>query len=60
MNKFLLFALLLTIVLNGCHGCSSIKEHFTKEQKPIEQDEGQSQQEPEHKVEPIPVNPQHS
>lgn len=60
MVKFI--TLVLILIVSSCHGCSFIKEHFgiTQTTKPTEQNEQQYQDQQERKVEPIPVNPQHS
>ena len=61
MKKFILTILIFTVLLCGCHGCSYIQETFFKKQTEQNTDkQGQQQEEPKRKAEPIPVNPQHS
>ena len=62
MNKFLLIFLISILIVSSCYGCSFIKERFAKKQvnQTVEQGQQQPQEEPHKKVEPIPVNPQHS
>ena len=60
MIRFILAILLLVFIVTGCHGCSFIKEHFGATQSGKQQTEQQYPQEEQRKVEPIPINPQHS
>ena len=60
--QFILILFILIFIAAGCHGCSFIKEKFGMAQKDNsnQQSEQQPQEQQERKVEPIPINPQHS
>ena len=60
MNKYFLLFIILIVSLNSCYGCAAIKEHFAKRQVNQTEQGQQPQEQPQRKVEPIPVNPQHS
>lgn len=61
-NSLTIFIVLMLVVVNS-QGCSFIKEHFARKEviqlQEQQQEEGQKQETP-RKVEPIPINPQHS